>query len=77
MYIQVDCLTPERLGLAIGRVGDGDDVATGVKGLLSGPGLVRAVECLGNGDDVASVFNAVNLVIIGSLSSYVIDILNS
>ena len=75
MYIQVDCLTTERLGLAIGRVGDGDDVATGFNGLLSG--LVRAV---GSGDDVAGGFNAVNLVIttvLPSSSSYDIDLLKS
>ena len=35
VYIQVDCLTPVRLGLSIGCVGDGDDVATDVEDLLN------------------------------------------
>ena len=50
---EVDCLTPVRLGLSIGCVGDGDDVATDVEDLL--PGLVRPVV---RGDDVALGFNA-------------------
>ena len=50
---EVDCLTPVRLGLSIGCVGDGDDVATDVGDLL--PGLVRPVV---RGDDVALGFNA-------------------
>ena len=45
-YMNVDCLATERLGRPFGRVGDGDDVATGVEDLL--PGLVRPV---GSGDD--------------------------
>ena len=61
VYIQVDCLTPVRLGLSIGCVGDGDDVATG---------LVRPVV---RGDDVALGFNAVNfdnITVLPSSSSY-------
>ena len=47
---EVDCLTPVRLGLSIGCVGDGDDVATDVEDLL--PGLVRPVV---RGDDSSSL----------------------
>ena len=68
VYIQVDCLTPVRLGLSIGCVGDGDDVATDVEDLL--PGLVRPVV---RGDDVALGFNAVNFdnnTVLPSSSSY-------
>ena len=65
---EVDCLTPVRLGLSIGCVGDGDDVATDVEDLL--PGLVRPVV---RGDDVALGFNAVNFdnnTVLPSSSSY-------
>ena len=53
VYWKIRCLTPWRLGLSIGCVGDGDDVATDVEDLL--PGLVRPVV---RGDDVALGFNA-------------------
>ena len=75
MYIKVDCLTPVRLGLSIGRVGDGDDDATDVDDLL--PGLVRPVV---RGDDVALGFNAVNFdtnTVLPSSSSYDDDLLTS
>ena len=47
------------------------DVDSGVFGLERGAGR------LGDGDDVATGFHGVNFTIIGSSSSYVIDILNS
>ena len=75
VYIQVDCLTTVRLGLPIGCVGDGDDVATDVEDLL--PGLVRPVV---RGDDVALGFNAVNFdtnTVLPSPSSYDDDVLKS
>ena len=74
MYIQADCLAPVRLGLSIGCVGDGDDVATDVEEIL--PGLVRPVV----GDDVALGFNAVNFdnnTVLPSSSSYDDDLLKS
>ena len=72
-YIHVDRLATERLGIPIGRVGDGDGDATDVDELL--PGLVRPVV---RGDDVALGFNAVNFdtsIVLPSSSSYDDDLL--